>query len=77
MFDLGLRAEYFADDQGARTGIPNLNAFNISVVPIIKYDGFTFRFEYRFDNSNKEVFVEENGTAKTSSTVSLGVSCML
>jgi hypothetical protein len=77
MFDFGLRAEYFADDQGARTGIPNLNAFNISVVPIIKYDGFTFRFEYRFDKSNKEVYVEEKGTAKSSSTVSFGVSCIL
>jgi len=75
--DLGLRAEYFADDQGARTGIANMNAFNFTIVPIIKCDGFTIRFEYRFDNSNKEIFVEENGTAKTSSTISLAVSCVL
>lgn len=77
MFDLGLRAEYFADDQGARTGIVNLSAFNFTIVPMFKYNGFMFRFEYRFDSSNKEIFVEENGTAKTSGTISLAISCNL
>jgi len=75
--NLGVRAEYFADDQGARTGIGNLNALNFSVVPAYKYDGVTFRFEYRFDNSSQNIFVKEVGTAKNSSTVSLEVSCNL
>jgi hypothetical protein len=50
--ELGLRAEYFADDQGARTGFAGLNAFNFTLTPALKCDGATFRFEYRFDNSN-------------------------
>jgi hypothetical protein len=77
VMDVGLRAEYFADDQGARTGIANLNAFNFTIVPTFKFDGFTFRCEYRFDNSNKEIFVEKDGTAKTSNTISLAISCNL
>jgi len=75
--DLGLRAEYFADDQGARTGVADLNAFNVTVTPTVKLDGVTFRFEYRFDNSNKEIFVKDAGIAKNSSTVSLEVFCNL
>src|SRR3972149_3604819 len=72
--DLGLRAEYFADENGARTGVSDLNAFNFTIVPAFKFDAFTFRLEYRFDNANSEIFVEENGTAKNSSTVSLAVT---
>jgi hypothetical protein len=72
--DLGLRAEYFADDDGARTGVAGLGAFNFTVVPTFKSDGMTFRLEYRYDNADSEVFVEEEGVSKTSSTLSLGVS---
>ena len=75
--DLGFRAEYFADDQGARTGSAGLNAFNLTLTPAIKCDEVTFRFEYRFDSSNKEVFVKKTTNAKTSSTVSLAISCNL
>ncbi len=76
-FDLGLRAEYFADDQGARTGVPGLNAFNLTLVPSLKCEGITFRFEYRFDSSNKEIFIEETGISDNSSTVSFDVICTL
>jgi hypothetical protein len=72
-FDLGLRAEYFSDD-GSRTGTTNLDAFNLTIVPTFKADGTTFRFEYRYDDANNDVFMKETGTSKTSSTVSLGVS---
>lgn len=72
--DLGLRAEYFSDEDGARAGVTDLSAFNFTVVPTVKYDGLTYRFEYRFDNANNEVFLKEDGISKTSSTVSLGVS---
>jgi hypothetical protein len=75
--ELGLRGEYFADDQGARTGVTDLKAFNFTVTPALKCDGVTFRFEYRFDNSNQLVFVERNGTAKSSNTVSFEFSCNL
>jgi len=77
--DLGARIEYFSDPDGFRTfGIRDFNALNFTVVPTFKYDGFTFRFEYRFDNANKEIFpVSEDVPSKTSSTISLGVSCNL
>ncbi len=77
MLDLGLRAEYFADDQGARTGIDDLNVLNLTVVPTLKLDGLTIRFEYRFDNSNKEIFVEKDKLSKNSNTISFGISCNL
>lgn len=76
-FDLGLRAEYFADDQGARTSIAGLNAFNLTLVPTLKCEGVIFRLEYRFDSSNKEIFIEETGISDNSSTVSLNVICIL
>jgi hypothetical protein len=75
--DLGLRAEYFKDEDGARAGVADLRAFNLTVVPSFKAEGATFRFEYRFDDANSEVFVKDTGTAKASSTVSLGVSLNL
>lgn len=71
--DLGLRAEYF-DDEGSRTGVGDLSAFNFTVVPTFKLDGMTLRLEYRFDNANSEVFVKDTGFAETSSTASVGVS---
>jgi len=75
--DLGLRAEYFADDDGVRTGVANLKAFNFTITPALKFDGLLFRLEYRLDNSNKEIFVEKNKVVKNSNTISLGVSCLL
>ncbi len=75
--DLGLRAEYFSDRDGARTGVPSLDAFNFTIAPAFKYDGFAFRFEYRFDEANKDVFVQETGTAKNSNTISLEIYCSL
>jgi hypothetical protein len=76
--DLGTRLEYFSDKDGVRTGTPDLNILNVTVVPTFKCDGFAFRFEYRFDNANKEIFpVSEDVPSKTSSTVSVGVSCNL
>ena len=74
--DLGLRAEYFADDNGARSGIPDLKAFNFTITPAFKSGNFIFRSEYRLDNSNKQIFIEENGTAKNSNTISFEVTCL-
>lgn len=77
--DLGARVEYFSDNDGVRTlGIPDFNSLNVTIVPTFKYDGFTFRIEYRLDNASDEIFpVSEDNPSKTSSTVSLGVSCSL
>ncbi len=76
-WSLGLRAEYFVDKEGARTGINDLNAFNLTFTPTLKLDPVTFRFEYRFDNSNKKIFIEKEkiATDKNSNTISLEVSC--
>jgi hypothetical protein len=76
-FDLGFRAEYFADDQGVRTGAPYFNAFNLTLTPMWKCEGMLFRAEFRFDNSNKEIFYKMGGFEKTSATISLGVSSNL
>ncbi|MEJ5350943.1 MAG: porin [Melioribacteraceae bacterium] len=73
-FDVGLRAEYFSDEQGARTGITDLKTFNFTVVPTFKLDALTLRVEYRLDNANQEIFIEENGVSKISNTISLGLS---
>jgi hypothetical protein len=75
--DLGARVEYFADNDGVRTlGIPDFNSLNITLVPTFKYDSFTFRIEYRLDSASDEIFpVSEEDPSKTSSTISLGVSC--
>jgi hypothetical protein len=77
--DIGARIEYFSDKDGVRTfGIEDFNALNITLVPTFKYDGFAFRFEYRFDNASDEVFpVSEDEPSKTLSTISVGVSCSL
>jgi hypothetical protein len=78
--DLGARIEYFSDSDGIRsgTGIEDFNTLNLTLVPTFKYDSFTFRFEYRFDTASDEIFpVSEDTPSKSSSTISLGVSCNL
>ena len=72
--DLGLRAEYFSDEDGARTGQTDFSAFNFTIVPTFKCDGLTFRFEYRLDSANEKVFLKDDGTSKSSSTASVGIS---
>lgn len=74
VFDLGLRAEYFSDEQGARTGINNLKAFNFTIVPTYKLDALKFRVEYRLDNANQEIFLEDKGISKNSNTITVGFS---
>lgn len=75
-FNIGLRAEYFSDNEGARTGITDLKTFNFTIVPTFKLDALTLRVEYRLDNANQEIFIEdeENGISKISNTISLGLS---
>ncbi len=77
-FDLGTRIEYFSDSDGIRTGtlITDFNTLNVTLVPTFKWDGFTFRVEYRLDSASDEIYpVSEDAPSKTSSTISLGVSC--
>ncbi len=80
IIDIGTRLEYFSDKDGVRTGtgIKDFNALNVTLVPTFRMDDFTFRVEYRFDNSNNAIFPVSNDIpSKTSSTVSLGISCSL
>ena len=71
---LGVRYELFSDSGGARTGTSELLAHNLSIVPTYKLNSFMLRGEYRLDLANKEAFLTEKGTSKTSNTVSLGFS---
>ena len=71
---LGLRAEYFSDEDGARTGEIDFSSFNFTIVPTFERDGLTFRLEYRLDDASESVFLKNDGISKTSSTVSIGVS---
>lgn len=76
--NIGTRIEYFSDKDGVRTGtgIKDFNTLNLTLVPTFKLDDFTIRVEYRFDSANNAIFpVSENTPSKTSSTVSLGISC--
>ena len=78
--DLGARVEYFSDSDGIRsgTGIKDFNALNLTLVPALKLDDFTFRVEYRFDIADNAIFpVRNSSPSKTSSTISLGISCNL
>jgi opacity protein-like surface antigen len=66
---LGARLEYFADDQGARTGTVGLNATNFTVTPGYQLtSNLLVRAEYRYDTANKKVWVDDKGTAKDSAS---------
>lgn len=66
-FTVGARAEYFADKQGARTGIVNNCAKNFTVTPgYMLTKNLQVRAEYRYDKSNKKLWQDDKGTAKDS-----------
>jgi hypothetical protein len=76
-YSLAARGEYFADQDGARTGtgIPQ-ELKEVTVTPEIRLTGgIILRPEYRHDWSNKESFDIENGVAtkKSQDTLALGV----
>ncbi len=64
-FTIGSRLEYFADKDGARTGVTDASATNFTVTPgyaITK--NVQVRAEYRYDTSNKKLWVDDKGVAK-------------
>ena len=54
-FSLGARFEYFHDDDGARTTVPDSNWMNFTITPGYTVDKFTARAEYRLDTISEDV----------------------
>jgi hypothetical protein len=66
---LGARLEYFEDNNGARTGFRNNSMTNFTVTPGYKInDNLLVRAEYRYDTSNKKVWVDDENKAKDSAS---------
>lgn len=76
---LGARWEVFEDPDGVRTGtgMTNVSVRNITITPGYKVtDNFTFRLEYRMDESNKEIWVDDTDTPQDS-TSTVGAQAIL
>jgi len=74
-FSTSIRAEYFNDKDGVRTGIPQ-KLKEITITPEIRIaKNFLLRPEYRHDWSNKDGFDSEHNTLnkKSQDTIALGV----
>jgi hypothetical protein len=72
-FSIGARGEYFADPDGARTGVVDNFVTNFTITPgYMLSSNVQVRAEYRYDTSNKKIWVDDQGTAKdTASTAAL------
>ncbi|MGE5892643.1 MAG: porin [bacterium] len=71
LFSLAARAEYFNDDDGARTGTDQ-KLKEITITPEFRLaKNFLVRPEYRHDWSNEDVF--DGGTKDTQDTIAVGV----
>jgi hypothetical protein len=64
-FSAGLRFEYFADNDGARTGFGDeLSVWNLTVTPGYTFDEkLQIRAEFRHDQASEEVFIGDLGGA--------------
>ncbi len=74
-YSLSVRAEFFDDKDGARTGTAQ-TLTEVTVTPEIRLaNGLIVRPEYRHDSSNKESFDMKNGafTKRSQDTLALGV----
>jgi maltoporin len=70
-YSLAVRAEYFDDADGYRTGTVQ-KMKEVTVTPEIRLDGgLIVRPEYRHDISDKQSF--KDGTKKSQDTIALGV----
>lgn len=66
-FTVGSRLEYFYDKNGARTGVVKNAATNFTITPGYQITkNIQVRAEYRYDTSNKKIWVDDKGTAKDS-----------
>jgi hypothetical protein len=72
-FALNLRGEYFADPDGARTGVPQYLK-EVTLTPEWKISShFLVRGEFRLDWSNQDVFEKKSGFTSTQPTLLLDV----
>ena len=64
-FTVGARGEYFYDKNGARTGVANNAVSNFTITPgYMLTKNVQVRAEYRYDKSNKKIWVNDSGSAK-------------
>jgi len=65
-FSIGLRAEWFLDADGARTGIPGgVEVWNVSLAPALRLtENLAVRAEGRFDRATENVFEDDEGGLK-------------
>ena len=65
-FSIGLRAEWFRDVDGARTGhIDEMEVWNVSLVPALRLtENLTVRAEGRYDWATEDVFEDDEGGPK-------------
>ncbi len=77
LFALCLRGEYFADPEGARTGVSQ-KLKEVTLTPELKVSRhFMFRSDLRIDWSDRPVFEKKGGeTSKTQPTVALNAIYM-
>ena len=55
-FTVGARFEMMHDDDGARLGTADINYYNVTLTPGMRWDGVAVRAEYRLDVANETVF---------------------
>ncbi len=66
-FTVGSRLEYFNDKDGARAGTLDGAYTNFTITPGYQItSNVLVRLEYRYDTSNKKVWVDDKGVAKDS-----------
>jgi hypothetical protein len=84
-FSLGLRFEYFADNNGGRTGNlgTDTNVWNLTLTPGYTIDeALQLRAEYRFDSANERIFgtddpaTADNEVEDSQHTIALAVAYM-
>ncbi len=63
VFSVGLRAEWFRDADGVRTGgTGGVDVWNVSVAPAFRLtERLTLRVESRFDRADEDVFEDSDG----------------
>jgi hypothetical protein len=72
-FSLALRAEYFADPDGARTAVAQ-DLAEVTVTPELRLTPrLLVRGDLRVDHSSREVFEKGDGRTNTQPTILLGV----
>ncbi len=70
-FSLNFRAEFFSDNDGARTGTPQ-DLWEFTITPEVQVSSnMVFRMEYRHDDSNANYFLDHARPVSSQDTISM------